>query len=199
MKGQTNVFVLVFAVLVIAAVCVFVIVNYNGLVSAEKAYEEARSQIGVVCQRRLDLIPNLIETVKAYAQHEQLTLVAVTEARARAQKALAGIGGEGPADIQEVAAAQAAVGRAVKGLFALVEQYPALRAANNFLALQDQFEGTENRIAVARQRYNHAVKVYNERIDKFPGVFIAPLFGFAEQAFYEVEDERAYQPVKAEL
>lgn len=98
----------------------------------------------------------------------------------------------------ELAASQAALTKSIRGIFALIENYPNLRASSNFMALQDQFEGTENRIAVARQRYNHAVRNYNTKIETFPGLFLAPMFGFGEKEFYEAKED-AYEPVKAEF
>lgn len=203
MKGQTNLFLIIFLVIVIALVSVVIILNYNGLVKAEKVVEGSKAQIATVCQRRLDLIPNLIETVKGYAKHEKETLTAVTLARARAMGVLEDVGkeegkGAGTPSMAQLAASQAALKHAVKGIFALAENYPNLRASSNFMALQDQFEGTENRISVARQRYNVAVRNYNAKIETFPGVFLAPMFGFGEKEFYEAKEE-AYEPVKAKF
>ncbi len=199
-QGQAAIALLVVVVLVIGAMGLVVTLTYNGLVMAEKTVEESKAQIATVCQRRLDLIPNLIETVKGYAQHERATLTAVIEARAAAQKALSaakegGFTKEGIAQLQQT---QARLTGAFRGIFALMENYPNLRASSNFLALQDQFEGTENRIAVARQRYNSAVKTYNAKIEMFPGVFIAPMFGYTEKDSWEAE-EKAYQAPKAKF
>jgi len=199
MKENPILFLAIFLLIVVAVVSVFIIVNYNSLVKAEKAVEEAKAQIATVCQRRLDLIPNLIETVKAYAKHERQTLEAVTLARRKAEEVVAGLNAKeqsAPVDMSKLAASQAALSSALRNIFALAENYPSLRASANFMALQDQFEGTENRIAVARQRYNYAVKEYNTKIETFPGVFIAPIFGYTEREFYEAKDE-AYEPVKA--
>ena len=200
MKGQAAISLIVFVVIVAAALGVFLILNYNGLVTAEKSVEEAQAQIAVVCQRRLDLLPNLIETVKAYAKHEKELLTAVTSARAQAQKALkTAVQGKAGAGMAAVAGTQAGVTTAVRGLFAVVENYPNLRSASNFLALQDQLEGAENRISVARQRYNAVTKKYNTKIETFPGVFLAPIFGFTGKEFFEARDEKAYEPIKAQF
>ncbi len=199
MKENPVLFLAIFLLIVVAVVSVFIIVNYNSLVKAEKAVEEAKAQIATVCQRRLDLIPNLVETVKAYAKHERQTLEAVTLARRKAEDAVAGLKVKGSAastDMAKLAASQAALTSALRNIFALAENYPSLRASSNFMALQDQFEGTENRIAVARQRYNYAVREYNTKIETFPGIFIVPLFGYTEKEFYEAKEE-AYEPVKA--
>ena len=199
MRGQATLFIVAFLVIVMALVGLGLILNYNGLVKSEKGVEEAQAQIATVCQRRLDLLPNLIETVKAYASHERETLEAVTLARAQAEAALQGLAkGKGEQAMGEVAATQAGLSQAMRGIFALVENYPNLRAAQNFMALQDQFEGTENRIAVARQRYNSAVRQYNSRIETFPGVIVAPLFGFGPGDYYEAK-EQAYEPVVAQF
>jgi LemA protein len=199
MKGQASIFTLVFVVIILGVLGLFVILNYNGLVKAEKGVEEAQAQIATVCQRRLDLIPNLIETVKAYAAHERQTLEAVTLARNQAVETMGRLGKEQDLtkeQMTELATTQTALTSAVRGIFALVENYPNLRAASNFMALQDQFEGTENRIAVARQRYNSAARYYNSKIETFPGVFLAPMFGFGSKDYYEAK-ENAYEGIKA--
>ena len=201
MKGSAAIFGIVFVLIVVAVIGLVVILNYNGLVVSEKNVDEAEAQIATVCQRRLDLLPNLIETVKGYAAHEKSTLVAVTEARAKAQGALKAIQAKGSSQgaMAQVAATQAGLTTAMRGIFALVENYPNLRASSNFMALQDQFEGTENRITVARQRYNSAVRYYNAKIETFPGVVLAPMFGFSEKEYYEVPDQKAYEPVKVKF
>jgi LemA protein len=174
------------------------ILIYNGIVKADKYVEEAEAQIGTVCQRRLDLMPNLIETVKAYAAHEKAVLTAVTQARSNANSALERIAKEGYTNetLKALDTAQNQVTTSVRGVFALVENYPDLKASASFIALQDQFEGTENRIAVARQRFNSSVRAYNTKIEKFPGVIIAPLFGYDQVGYFEATTE-AMEPVKA--
>lgn len=200
MKGTPALFIVVFIMIVIGFLGIMLISTYNGLVIVDKQVEEAQGQIAAVCQRRLDLIPNLIETVKAYAAHEKSTLTAITQARANAQSALDGISMSDKSDndqIKQLAVAQAGLSTAVRGFFAVVENYPDIRASANFLALSDQFEGTENRISVARQRFNSAVKQYNVKIETFPGVIIAPMFGFGERVYYEADDQAAYKGIKA--
>jgi len=201
MRTQTGVFAAAFVVIVVAVVSVVVIFSYNGLVTSEKTVEEAKSQIETVLQRRLDLIPNLIETVKAYAKHEQKTLLKITQTRAQALGVLEGVAGKADLSREEILKLQASQGElttAMRSLFALVENYPDLRASANFMALQDQFEGTENRIAAARQRYNLAVRYFNAKIERFPGVFLAPMFGYEEKVFFEAKKEAA-EPVKAKF
>ena len=201
MKGNTALFMLVFVVVILGAVGLFVIAQYNGFVEDEKRVEEAKAQIASVCQRRLDLMPNLIATVKGYAKHEKETLAAVIQARQNAKTILDGLNKKGGFSKEELAALQASqqkVTSAFRGIFALVENYPDLKASSNFMALQDQFEGTENRIAVARQRYNSSVKNYNTKIEKFPGIVLAPMFGYGEKDFFEAKTE-AFEPVKAKF
>ena len=201
MKGNIALFAVVFVIVVLGLVGFFVITNYNGFVETEKRVEEAKAQIAAVCQRRLDLMPNLIETVKGYAQHEKQTLTAVTQARQDAKTVLDELNKKGSLSKEDILALQSSqqnVTSAFRGIFALVENYPNLKASSNFMALQDQFEGTENRIAVARQRYNSSVKNYNAKIEKFPGVVLAPMFGFGEKDFLEAKQE-VYEPVKAKF
>ncbi len=188
-------------IVIVAGLALWFIWVYNGLVSSEKAVEEASAQVQTVLQRRLDLIPNLVETVKGYAQHEREVLVAVTKARERAQGVLADISKKkslGKKELVALMASQGEITSALKNLFSLVENYPDLKASQNFLALQDQLEGTENRIAVARQRYNYAVRRYNTKISTFPGNIIAPMFGFAEKPYFEAKEE-AQKPIEVKF
>lgn len=188
MKVQASISAGIFLVIVIAAVCGILVLTYNGIIVTEKSVEESKANIESVMQRRLDLIPNLVETVKGYAQHESQTLLAVTQARAQAQNVLKAMGSK-PAlskdDMATLAASQRQLGTSIQGLFAVIEKYPDLRASSNFLALQDQLEGTENRINVARVRYNNSVKRFNTKITMFPGVIVAPMFGFEEKESFE--------------
>ncbi len=199
MKIKTALFVAIFIVVISGVIGLFIILNYNGFVEGEKRVEESKAQIAVVCQRRLDLLPNLIESVKGYAKHEQETLTAVIQARQNAKTVLDGLNKKGGFSKEEIVAlqdSQQKVASAFRGIFALIENYPNLRASSNFMALQDQFEGTENRIAVARQRYNSTVKKYNAKIEKFPAAVLAPMFGVGEKEFFDVKQE-AYEPVTA--
>ncbi len=198
MKGQVVLSVVIVLVLILAVVGIFFVMTYNGIVKSEKAVEEAKAQIEAVLQRRLDLIPGLVEIVKGYAQHEKETLIAVTKARSGAEDILQEISVKKSLtkqDMSALAASQTELVSTLKSLFALVENYPDLKASTNFLALQDQLEGTENRISVNRQRYNYEVRMYNTKIATFPGIIIAPVFGFAEKASFEAKEE-AQEPVK---
>jgi LemA protein len=127
-------------------------------------------------------VPQLVASVKGYAEHERGTLEAVTQARMRAQGALGQAGGASPTAVAE---SQQALGEALRGLNVLVERYPDLEASGNFASLQDQLEGTENRLAVERQRYNEAVRGYNERLRVFPSALVARAFGFAPREYFE--------------
>lgn len=193
--------ILLIIVVVGIVVGISFVLIYNGLVKAEKGVEEAKAQIEVVYQRRIDLIPNLVETVKGYAEHEKQTFVAVTEARSKAQGVLEEIGTEKSLSRKQMAklsASQSELTSVLKTLFALVENYPNLKASTNFLTLQDQLEGTENRISVARQRYNFAVRFYNTKVATFPRNIVASMFDFQENPDYfeAVEEAKKTLEVK---
>jgi len=160
---------------------------YNGMVQLEETVKEKWSQVENVYQRRLDLIPNLVNTVKGYATHEKETFTEVTEARAKAggtlqmsDKML-----NDPAAFQKFQQAQSSLGSALQRLMVVVEKYPELKANQNFLALQSQLEGTENRIAVERKRFNEVARNYNVLIKRFPKVIFARMFGFSEKAYFQ--------------
>jgi len=173
---------IVLIILIVLAVVVglYLVVLYNGLVSLRNRIENAWAQIDVQLKRRYDLIPNLVETVKGYAAHESGTLEAVIQARNMAMSP------HGPA---EQAQAENMISGALKSLFALSEAYPDLKANQNFSQLQEELSGTEGRIAYARQFYNDTVYRYNTKIQSFPGVLIAPRFGFVEREYFEADDE----------
>ena len=163
--------------LVLAAVMLFWGVGiYNGLVTARNAFKNAFAQIDVQLTRRYDLIPNLVETVKGFATQEQDTLTAVVEARAKATSIQLNADDlDDPAKVQQYAAAQGALSQGLGRLMATVEAYPELKSNQNFLALQSQLEGTENRINVARRDYNEAVRQYNTTIRTFPDIIGAKI------------------------
>jgi LemA protein len=158
---------------------------YNRFVRYRNRVDNAWAQIEVQLKRRWDLIPNLVETVRGYAQHERGTFEAVTEARANAQRA------QGPAD---TAAAEGILGQALGRLFAVAEAYPELQADENFRQLQSELAETENRIAVSRQVYNDTVLTYNNAIQTFPGVMLAGPFGFAKREFFETDETQREPP-----
>ena len=168
--------------------------RYNRLVSMEENVDAAWSQVENVYQRRMDLIPNLVETVKGYAKHEKETFTAVTEARAKAGSMnLKGIIND-PQAFQRFEQAQTALSSALSRLMVVVERYPDLKANQNFLDLQAQLEGTENRIAVERRRYNLAAQEYNTRIRRFPDNLLAALFGFKRKAYFKAQAGAATAP-----
>ena len=173
-------------ILVVAALIVLALIAlYNRFVRYRNRVDNSWAQIEVQLKRRWDLIPNLVETVKGYAQHERGTFEAVTEARAAAQRA------QGPA---ATAAAEGILGQALGRLFAVAEAYPELQADENFRQLQSELAETENRIAVSRQVYNDTVLTYNNAIQTFPGVVIAGPFGFARREFFETDETQREAP-----
>jgi LemA protein len=174
--------------LVVAAVILFV-GSYNGLVTLRNQVKNAWQQIGVQLKRRHDLIPNLVEVVKDYMGYEQETLEKVIRARNAA------IGATG---VASAAAAEGALSGALRSLFAVVEQYPQLKANENIGRLQEELTSTENRIAFARQFYNDTVMRYNTRLQVIPTNVIANLFGFKEEPFFEVPASEQ-QPIKVDL
>jgi len=165
--------------------------SYNGLVRKQVAVNNAWAQVQATYQRRLDLIPNLVATVKGYVTHEKSTLLAVTKARAAATNLSAAT----PTQLNAVMKSQGALSSALSRLLVVVERYPDLKANQNFLALQDQLEGSENRINVARQRYNDSVAIYNTSIQTFPGNMVAHFGSFKVKAFYKADQEAAKAPV----
>ncbi len=187
---------IIVAVIVIAAFSVyrFFVGNYNTIVTYDENVEAQWAQVQNQYQRRQDLIPNLVATVKGYASHEQDTFVQVTQARAAAE----GFAGAGvPKDAKEMENfqnAQNALTLGVRSLLAVAENYPELKANQNFLALQDQLEGTENRIAVARKDYNKSVQVYNTFIRRFPQSIIANQHGFEKRPQFAASQEAQSAP-----
>jgi LemA protein len=179
---------LVWIVLAVLAVIVIGgILIYNGLVQRRLRIDEAFAQIEVQLKRRWDLIPNLVNAVKGYMGFEQSVLQNVTEARANAVAA----GAQGP---REQAAAEGMLTGALRSLFAVVENYPELKANQNVLELQEQLTTTENQIGFARQHYNASVLEYNTAIATIPNVFVAGPFGFSRRDFFDAEPEAAQVP-----
>lgn len=166
---------------VVAVLVVAVVVMYNALVTLKVRVEEAWSDITVQLKRRADLIPNLVETVKGYAGHENKVFQQVTEARA----AVLGATNDGPAKTAE---AENMLEGTLKSLFAVAEAYPDLKANENFLNLQNELVDTEDKIQASRRFYNSGVRDLNTKIDTFPSNIIAGIFNFAKREFFEVED-----------
>ena len=165
---------------VVAVLVLYLIAAYNGLVRARNQVDNAWSQIDVQLKRRIDLIPNLVETVKAYAAHEKSTLEAVINARNAAIAAPNTPAGQAAADNMMTGA--------LRQLFALGEAYPDLKANTNFLALQEELTATEGRVAYARQFYNDSVLSYNNKLQSFPTVIIAGMFKFEKREYFETDD-----------
>ena len=181
--------VLLIVVALVVVVGLWVLALYNGLVRSRNRIESAWSQIDVQLERRHDLIPNLVETVKGYAAHEKDTLDRVIQARH------AGMNAQGP--VQQAQAENAITG-ALKSLFALSEAYPDLKANQNFLALQEELTGTEGKIAYARQFYNEEVRTYNTKTQTFPSALLASRFGFKQREYFEADDT-SRGPVKVDF
>ncbi|MBO8130466.1 MAG: LemA family protein [Candidatus Marinimicrobia bacterium] len=178
--------------LIIGVIIVFLIFyfigGYNSLVRLEEEVNSAWAQVSNQYQRRADLIPNLVEVVKGYAKHERETFQAVTEARAKAtQITLSPEILDNPEAFNKFQQVQGELSSALARLLAVAENYPQLKANENFLSLQAQLEGTENRIAVERRRFNEVVRRYNTRIRRFPTNIIAGLFGFERKAYFKAE------------
>ncbi len=179
---------------VIAVIALFFYASYNGLVGKEERVRSAWSNVETQYQRRADLIPNLVNTVKGYASHEEQTLSEVTEARSRATSLNLTAEDLTPERLAEYQQAQSAVRSALGRLIAVAESYPDLKANQNFLELQAQLEGTENRISVARQDFNGAAEVYNRTVRRFPTNLVAGLFGFVRKPYFEASEGSATVP-----
>ena len=180
-------------VLIIVGILVLIILvpllylkgTYNSLVTLDEGVKAAWAQVENQLQRRFDLIPNYVETVKGYAKHEKEVFIKVTEARSKVA---------GATSIGDKIGANNQLSSALARLLVVVERYPELKANTNFIRLQDELAGTENRIAVERRRYNEAVKVLNIKIRRFPTNMIAGMFGFEKAKFFEVPKERQEVP-----
>ena len=190
MKKSTIIILALLAVKVI-----WCITGYNGLVKADEAVSTAWSNVENQYQRRADLIPNLVNTVKGYAAHEKETLDAVVAARARATQMTVDAENMTPEMLQEYQKSQSEVGAALGRLLAVAEAYPDLKANTNFLELQAQLEGTENRISVERRNFNEAAKSYNTSIRTFPRNILAGMFGFEKRPYFEAQEGVENAPV----
>jgi LemA protein len=163
---------------IIILVALILIGIYNGLVRSRNQVDNAWSQIDVQLKRRHDLIPNLVETARGYMKHEQETFKAITEARSKAL---------GANNVKEASVAEGALGSALGKFLVAVENYPDLKANQNFLALQEELSSTENKISFSRQNYNDQVLSYNNRTQMFPSNMVAGMFNFRERDFFEIE------------
>ncbi|MEN9390405.1 MAG: hypothetical protein RLZZ283_505 [Candidatus Parcubacteria bacterium] len=161
---------------------------YNGFISSDQAVQAAWADVQGQYQRRADLVPNLVETVKGAAAFETETFTAVTEARAKATSLTVNPASLDPASIAAYQSAQGELSTAIGRLLLVAENYPVLKATEAFRDLQAQLEGTENRIAVSRRDFTQAVQTYNTKVKSFPGSFIASIFGFSEKGYFTAEE-----------
>ena len=187
------------ALLVVGAVAVGLFFwfqgNYNNMVKMDESVQAAWSQVENVYQRRADLIPNLVATVKGYAAHEQQTLEGVVSARSKATQITVDAENMTAEKLAEYQKAQGELGAALGKLLAITENYPELKANENFLSLQSQLEGTENRIAVERKKFNETARAYNTMIRQFPKNIVANLFGFEKKPYFEAAEGAHQAPV----
>ncbi len=174
--------VLIIVLAVVILIAVFFLFLYNNLVGKRNKVDEAWSDIDVQLKRRHDLIPNIIESVKAYAKHERETFESVTKARANA------ITAQKSGDPKATGQAENMLTGALKSLFAVSEQYPALQASNNFMQMQTELTATEDKIAAARRFFNGLVRDFNTTIQRFPAMLIAGMMGFKARNFFEMEE-----------
>ena len=178
----------IIVLVIVAIVAIWGVMGYNGLVRADEAVSTAWSNVENQYQRRADLIPNLVNTVKGYAAHEKEALDAVVTARARATQVTVDVADMTPEMLQEYQKSQGEIGVALGRLLAIAEAYPDLKANSNFLELQAQLEGTENRISVERRNFNDAAKGYNTSIRTFPRNILAGMFGFEKRPYFEAQE-----------
>ena len=170
---------LIVVAVVIVLLIIFIIGIYNSLVRLRNQVDNSWSQIDVQLKRRHDLIPNLVETAKGYMQHERGTFEAITEARSQAM---------GAKSVADASKAEGALGEALSKFMLVVENYPDLKANQNFLSIQEELTSTENKIAFSRQNYNDQVLFVNNKIQMFPSNIIAGMFNFKKRDFFEIED-----------
>ena len=176
---------LICAIVVIVIIAVILIAGYNGMVVKQENVESALSDLDVMLQRRADLIPNLVSTVKGYASHENEIIDKVTEARTKLVNANSG---------EEKSNANDELTSSLNALMVVVENYPDLKSSQNFIQLSDELAGTENRIAVARKDYNNAVKTMNTTIKRFPNNLLARMFGFENAVYFEADESSTEVP-----
>lgn len=182
--------ILISILVVLAIAALWIILSYNGLITLRNRTQEAWADIDVQLKRRYDLIPNLVETVKGYAAHEREVFEKVTEARGKA------MGAQG---LKEKGEAENFLSNTLKSLFAVAENYPDLKASQNFLELQRELSDTEDKIQAARRFYNGNVRDLNIKVESFPTNIIAGIFHFVKMEFFEIEEAAAREPVKVKF
>lgn len=181
MKGKNSLFIVIgVIVLVVLLIVGSAVGKYNSIVSSEEKVTASLSDIDTQLQRRADLIPNLVNTVKGYMKHEEKVIESVTDAREKLNSA---------SSLEDKEKANKELSNAINQLYVIVENYPDLKANTNFIALQDEIAGSENRVAVARKNYNDAVNTYNSMIKRFPDNIIASMFGFEKKEYFEADEE----------
>jgi len=187
MEKSTKIFLIILAIVVVVGLIFYSSIKgtYNQMVTLDEGVKTAWAQVENQLQRRMDLIPNYVETVKGYARHERETLEAVTNARAKVA---------GSTTPSQQIGANTELTAALSRLLLVVERYPDLKANQNFIRLQDELAGTENRIAVERMRYNEAVREYNVYIRRFPTLIFANMFGFTKATLFEAPEEAKAPP-----
>lgn len=179
---------IIIIIAVVAVIVIWAVSMYNGLVTMDESVNSQWANVETQYQRRADLIPNLVNTVKGYASHEKETLEGVVEARSKATQMQVNANDLTPEKLAEYQKAQGAVTSALGKLLAITENYPDLKANQNFLELQAQLEGTENRINIARTNFNNAAQAYNTAIRRFPKSLFASMFGFDKHAYFEAAE-----------
>lgn len=179
---------IIIIIAVVAVIVIWAVSMYNGLVTMDESVNSQWANVETQYQRRADLIPNLVNTIKGYASHEKETLEGVVEARSKATQMQVNANDLTPEKLAEYQKAQGAVTSALGKLLAITENYPDLKANQNFLELQAQLEGTENRINVARTNFNNAAQAYNTAIRRFPKSLFASMFGFDKHAYFEAAE-----------
>lgn len=177
--------ILIVIIAIVAIIAIFLVGNYNGLVSKSEAVDTSFSNLDVMIQRRADLIPNLVSTVKGYTAHETEIINSITDARTKLMNANS---------IEEKSNANNELTSSLNALMVVVENYPDLKSSQNFIQLSDELSGTENRIAVARKDYNDAVKDYNLKVKTFPGNILAGMFGFDQKQYFEAKESSREVP-----
>lgn len=195
MKMKKGLIVLIVVMAVVLILFFWIKGMYNTMVRMDEAVSQAWAQVENVYQRRADLVPNLVSTVKGYAEHESSTLEAVVEARAKATQATVDPSSLSEEELSRFMSAQNELGTAIGRLLVSVERYPDLKANQNFLELQAQLEGTENRITVERQKFNEAARSYNVTVRRFPNNIFAGMFGFEKKGYFEASEGAEQAPV----
>jgi len=195
MKMKRSYVTLIVIVAVVLVLFFWIKGMYNSMVRTDETVSQAWAQVENVYQRRADLVPNLVATVKGYAEHESSTLEAVVEARAKATQATVDPSTLSEEELARFMSAQNELGTAIGRLLVSVERYPDLKANQNFLELQAQLEGTENRITVERQKFNEAARNYNVTIRRFPNNIFAGMFGFEKKGYFEASEGAEQAPV----